>query len=684
MTFLNSIYLAALAAIVIPLLIHFLSRRRIKIVDFSSLKFLFQMQKTRLRWLRIREILLLLLRILILAFLALAFARPALTGKHGSSHAPTSAVLLIDNSPSAERLSSSGIVYDDIKKGAFQIMSLLGPSDNVTIITLSGKPITYGPYSDMSRAKDALYATSPGPATPAFREGIGRAQSILRASRSLNRDIYILGDMQVSVDWQNIMAASIDSSLNYYIIGYTENDYDNVGISSISFPPQLLAPGEDFSILANLKNYSDKTINGRVAELYLDNVKKAQTAVDIKAKAGTAVGFTVAGTGPGYHRGYIEIEDDDYSPDNKFYFDFDIPSSISVLAVGQSPQDIKALDNCLEGNKVGYINYKGITIGEFSRQNLRAYDVVILGGLISLPTPYLNSLQDFLNGGGGLLIVASGNGQPDIYRDFLNSHAGISLGKRVNAGENAASQNYYEMKDFDLTHPIFKIYSGDNQERLEIPDLKIKSFVETNGGVVIGSLADKRAIITQSSKSKIVLFSSGFDSGSSDIALHSFFVPFVVRTVEYLAAKSSPGQEFYFAGKPASINLVNQTPAVSARLVGPSCDMTLPIARGAYGPFVNIAEIGFPGFYALLTDSDTIGYLAVNPDSSESTDMKITDSRLKEIFDDNYSYLDGKSDIKTAIVQAKFGLELWKYCLALALICLIIESLLVREPKTKT
>lgn len=641
------------------------------------------MQKTRLRWLRIREILLLLLRILILAFLALAFARPALTSKHGSSHAPTSAVILIDNSPSAERLSSSGIIFDDIKKGALQIMSLLGPADDVTFITLSGRPIIYGPYSDLSRAKDALFATSPGPATPSLREGIRQAQLILKASKNLNRDIYVLSDMQVSADWQNATATSIDSSLNYYVIGYTENDFDNVGISSIQFPPQLLAPGEDFSITANLKNYSDKMTIGRVTELHLDNVKKAQTAVDIKAKAGAVVDFSVAGVGPGFHRGYIEIEDDDYSPDNKFYFDFDIPSSISVLAVGQSPQDIKALDNCLAGNKVAYINYTGIPLGEFSRQNLRAYNVIILSGLLSLPISYINSLQDFMNGGGGLFIIMGGNGQPDIYRDFLNSHAGIGLGKRVTAGENASGQNFFELKDFDLTHPIFKIYARNSQERLEIPELKIQSFIETNGGVVIGSLADKRAIITQSSKDKIVLFNSGFDNGSSDIALHSFFVPFVVRTIEYLAARPSAGQEFYFAGKPASVNLANQTKANSARLVGPSCDMTLPVARGAYGPFVNIAQIGYPGFYTLLGDSDTLGYLAANPDSSESSELKVSDSRLKEIFGNSYSYLDGKSDIKTEIVQAKFGMELWKYCLALALICLIIESLLVREPKQK-
>jgi hypothetical protein len=74
MTFLNSIFLAGLAAVVIPLLIHFLSRRRIKIVDFSSLKFLMVMQKSKLRWLKIIELLLLIIRMMIIALIALAFA----------------------------------------------------------------------------------------------------------------------------------------------------------------------------------------------------------------------------------------------------------------------------------------------------------------------------------------------------------------------------------------------------------------------------------------------------------------------------------------------------------------------------------------------------------------------------------------------------------------------------------
>jgi hypothetical protein len=42
------------------------------------------------------------------------------------------------------------------------------------------------------------------------------------------------------------------------------------------------------------------------------------------------------------------------------------------------------------------------------------------------------------------------------------------------------------MREYDLNHPIFKIYSRGGPEKPEIPAIKIKSFMETTGGIVIG------------------------------------------------------------------------------------------------------------------------------------------------------------------------------------------------------
>ena len=76
--FLNSTILLAAAAALIPLIIHLFSRRRVKIVPFSSLRHLKAMQRRQVRRLRIRQLLLLIIRMLIILAVVLAFARPTL------------------------------------------------------------------------------------------------------------------------------------------------------------------------------------------------------------------------------------------------------------------------------------------------------------------------------------------------------------------------------------------------------------------------------------------------------------------------------------------------------------------------------------------------------------------------------------------------------------------------------
>lgn len=82
--------LAALAALIVPLLIHLARRSEQRPTDFAALRWLRQRPKPRHR-LRFDERLLLAVRLLLLALLALLLARPALYGAH--SDAPWIAVV---------------------------------------------------------------------------------------------------------------------------------------------------------------------------------------------------------------------------------------------------------------------------------------------------------------------------------------------------------------------------------------------------------------------------------------------------------------------------------------------------------------------------------------------------------------------------------------------------------------
>src|SRR5579871_3193963 len=102
MTFLNPFALFALVAASFPVLFHLFAQRRARRVEFSSIRFLKQLEKRSMRKVKLRQILLLILRTLLIAFLVLAFSRPALRGFlggfFGASHANTTAVVLFDNS----------------------------------------------------------------------------------------------------------------------------------------------------------------------------------------------------------------------------------------------------------------------------------------------------------------------------------------------------------------------------------------------------------------------------------------------------------------------------------------------------------------------------------------------------------------------------------------------------------
>ena len=80
MTFLNPFMLFGLAAAAIPILLHLLNLRKLKTVEFSSLRFLRELQRTRMRRIRLRQWILLALRTLLILCLVLAFSRPALKG----------------------------------------------------------------------------------------------------------------------------------------------------------------------------------------------------------------------------------------------------------------------------------------------------------------------------------------------------------------------------------------------------------------------------------------------------------------------------------------------------------------------------------------------------------------------------------------------------------------------------
>src|SRR5918912_621887 len=120
MEFLAPVWLAAAAAVAVPLLLHLMRRRIGTRIDFPAVRYLARAEREHSRKLRLRNLLLMLLRVAAVLLVTVAAARPV-ARLAGTGHAPTSLALVLDNSLSSSAIVSGRSVLEDLKARARSI-----------------------------------------------------------------------------------------------------------------------------------------------------------------------------------------------------------------------------------------------------------------------------------------------------------------------------------------------------------------------------------------------------------------------------------------------------------------------------------------------------------------------------------------------------------------------------------
>ena len=100
MGFLNPLFLLAGLAVAVPLLLHLVHRHESRRLAFPALRYLQRTERQHARQIRLRQLLLLLLRVAAILLIVAAGSRLFLRGR-GSVHDPTAVVIVLDNSMSS-------------------------------------------------------------------------------------------------------------------------------------------------------------------------------------------------------------------------------------------------------------------------------------------------------------------------------------------------------------------------------------------------------------------------------------------------------------------------------------------------------------------------------------------------------------------------------------------------------
>ncbi|HUF27618.1 MAG TPA: BatA and WFA domain-containing protein [Gemmatimonadaceae bacterium] len=347
MSFLAPLLLGMAAAVAVPLLIHLWRRRIGTRVDFPAARYLARAEQEHSRKLRLRNLLLMLLRVAAVLFVVIAAARPV-ARVAGGAHAPTAMAIVLDNSLSTSVIIDGEPVLARLRAAALEILDRAEPTDRLWLLTPDGR--TWG--GSVQALRQAIDQLEPlgGAADP--RGAVARAAGLARGAGFDASQIVVLTDGQATT-WTEPVA-----------IG---------DIPALVYAPAETAP-VNRAVVGAVANPVRWTPRGAVDALVLspDSVTYRITLEGRTLARGTAVGGGESGISPvqvraapperGWIAGTVEIEPDELRADDVRHFAVRIgaPPRVSVHAaagpfVRSAVDALTAADRLVKGGEIAIV-----------------------------------------------------------------------------------------------------------------------------------------------------------------------------------------------------------------------------------------------------------------------------------------------------------------------------------------
>jgi hypothetical protein len=706
MTFLNPLVLLGLAAAAIPLIIHLFNFRRPKRVDFSSLAFLKELQKSTMQRVRIKQWLLLALRTLAIATLVFAFARPTLqSGLAGTlgGRASSSVAIVIDNSLSMTVRDGGGEYMTQARDLASAIVDQLAPGDEIFVIgTADRSAVTPAVFKNRGAALDAVASLEARPSAAVTSHVLARAASLLETAVHLNKEIYLISDLQRTTLIDSARA-HVPDEIRTILLPIGDRKHSNVAVTGVEIASRIVEVGQPVRIDATIVNYGDEPIEDYVASIYLEGERVAQATVDLPPGIPATAVFTTTPQRRGWLSGLVQIEEDAFDHDNVRHFTLHIPERRKVLVVRGEEQRTDYIELALSPRLAqGRVAFDLETVSEtaLAATGLGAFDAVILLGVRTLSSGEVSALGRYVEEGGGVLLFPSARAAAQDYNALLESLNGGAFSGF--SGELGSSRPIAAFERVDLEHVLFEGVFGRqarDETRVESPDVyhAMNYSPSTGSEQTLIQLSNGFPFLQEVRHGRGVVFLVAVapDPAWSDLPVRGLFIPLLYRSMYYLSASESVAGEQLTVGKGGELRIAGVGDVEPLRLIAPDGGEITPEQRNLFGAMllsIDAAALDEAGLYDVRVGERLLRRIAVNLDSRESNLetfsageaqrrlSDVTGSRIRTV----ESVAAGMDRVLQALHEERTGRELWNVFLMLALFFLAAEMVVGRYWKPET
>ena len=485
--FLNPAYVLPGAALVLlPILIHILSRLRYKKVRFAAMEFLLESEELNRRRIVLEQLLLLLLRILAVLLIALLIARLVLDPSRllMLRGARMHHVVLLDDSLSMrDRVGDTTVFHQALQtlENMLAEGSQQPGASRVTILSMTDprRPIVSDRVLDAALVQEILprlrnLTCSWRAASPV--DAINAAKDILADDGSAAPQVHVLTDLRAA-DWNSrpeVMAAL--ESLNTIkarvdLIKVVDDAHSNVAIQQLRADTLAVAQGVPWRMTLTVRNHAAGKVTGLRGTVFLDGASLPGRILipDIESGATLQVSHDVTFDSEGRHQVEVRLEDDALREDNRRFLAVDVTEHRMILIVDDEGRQDDAsyvaaalsADPSLTGLASEIRASQALT-----SVDLKKYDCIYLLNVRDLPADTTLLLQEYVRSGGGIVWFPGEQANVRWYSETLRQPslnlfpAPIGTVHEIVQGDGAAEDvNPFVTPVFE-EHPVFMVYNS--------------------------------------------------------------------------------------------------------------------------------------------------------------------------------------------------------------------------------
>ncbi len=677
--FLHSKVLWALFAALIPVILHLLHRKRLTLIPFSDLKWLAALTRQRMSRFKIQEWFLLLLRTLILILLILIFARPSVKKSTGQfqTASPVHIVILLDHSYSMGVQWKDWTLFEKAKIKCNEILDQLpaGSQANIIVFEKDGHPLYPDLTGQLNLIKENLSSISLSQGRSNLPTAFSEALQILEKLKSANKEIYILSDFQEPLEEIIPLSKQCETlNIRRYWIPINSPDIANLSIEKIDFADPIFESNKEMQLSALIKNQGSTKSKDVSAYLFIDQSKKGQQKINLDPGEQKTFSFHYSLNKPGFHNGFIELEDDDLELDNKRYFSINLPEKIELLLVSENITGPSYLEKALRPDPQSptLFRLKSILTADLSKENLLRYDVLILNDISRLPSSMSPLLQHFIKAKKGLFLILG----PHIDIKYFNNELLplLQISTIIQHDQFSKSESSFLTFNHVQNSPyLFSNFQSLNSS--QSPKIFQRYLLNTTNPIL--QLLDGSPLLLANSSARSFVLTSAILPAWNDLYKKGLFVPLIHHAINVLA-QNPLSLRTYLVNEKFSLLLNDLDLRASFVLKSPSGEkIQIPLAERNNQLYLEYKNTEISGVYSVLKNEEEYFQFSVNPDVQESQRFSRSDESLQRIFNLANEYvLDQAAPLSITLQKSRLGREFGRTLMWGVFIALIVEAFL--------